>query len=140
VWIERRQLTEHAIADAAILAHAVANRTRLLNLLPRANRPSRAVLDQRLQTNLDIRELRFSDEETIGGEPLRNHAKVVIVDDAAAYIGSQNLYPGGMAGQPPMTQLGEFGYIIVGSEVPRLVLGDYWNRMWPLSRARTRRP
>jgi phosphatidylserine/phosphatidylglycerophosphate/cardiolipin synthase-like enzyme len=87
-----------------------------------------------------VRELRFSDESTIPvngqPQPLRNHAKVVIVDDAAAYIGSQNLYPGGMAARPPIQQLGEFGYVIVGPEVPALVLDDYWNRMWPLARSR----
>lgn len=126
---------------AAIVAHVQANRTRLTGLLPSVDRPSRAVVDERLQTNLDIRELRFSDEETItvagAPQPLRNHAKVVIVDDAAAYIGSQNLYPGGMAARPPIQQLGEFGYIIVGSQVPNLVLDNYWNRMWPLARSRT---
>jgi phosphatidylserine/phosphatidylglycerophosphate/cardiolipin synthase-like enzyme len=122
----------------AVIAHLRAN-------LPRLQRMQRqpvvggASMDE-VANNLEIRELRFSDEDNIlvngQPEPLRNHAKVLIVDDAAAYVGSQNMYPGGLAGQRPMTQLAEFGYIFLGETVHPTIVRDYWDRMWPLARGR----
>lgn len=132
----------------AIAAHARANFVRLSRSLPTGTRPDAAEVARLVASNLDVRELRFSDEAALPVDgsptpmPLRNHAKVVIVDDAAAYVGSQNLYPGGIAGNPPIQQLGELGFILVGrSAVEQQLLTDYWNRMWPLaSRTSTRRP
>lgn len=116
--------------------HLRTNLARLQRLQPQPLLNAGAVADA--VANLEIREMRFSDEQMIPvdgkDQPLRNHAKVLIVDDAAAYVGSQNMYPGGMAGAPPMTQLGEFGYIFVGETVPETMLGDYWERMWPLGK------
>jgi phosphatidylserine/phosphatidylglycerophosphate/cardiolipin synthase-like enzyme len=120
----------------AVAAHLRTNFPRLSRM--QSPRASRGAIEQQLQDNLDIRELRFSNEDTVSVEgtqmPLRNHAKVVIVDDAAAYVGSQNIYPGGMAGRPPFMQLGEFGYVISGAQVSEKLLPTYWEPMWGLAK------
>jgi phosphatidylserine/phosphatidylglycerophosphate/cardiolipin synthase-like enzyme len=50
-----------------------------------------------------------------------NHAKFFIVDDAAYYVGSQNLY---------VADLAEWGVIVDSAAQTQKVLEEYWNRVW----------
>jgi hypothetical protein len=49
------------------------------------------------------------------------HAKFVMVDDAAFYIGSHNLYP---------SDLQEFGNIVLDAESTRQIRQQYWDKVW----------
>ena len=61
--------------------------------------------------------LRSSDGETWqDGGTLANHAKVVVVDDRAFYLGSQNLY---------VANLAEFGAIVDDPKATKLFLANY---------------
>lgn len=53
-----------------------------------------------------------------------NHAKIMIVDEEAYVIGSDNLYPG---------YLSEFDYLVEGEEAVRRLLDDYWTPLWSYS-------
>ncbi|PRP95838.1 hypothetical protein ENSA5_37070 [Enhygromyxa salina] len=52
-----------------------------------------------------------------------NHAKIMIIDDEAYVVGSDNLYPG---------FLSEFNYLIEGDAV-RCMLDEYWEQLWGYS-------
>jgi phosphatidylserine/phosphatidylglycerophosphate/cardiolipin synthase-like enzyme len=54
------------------------------------------------------------------GMPYANHAKVVIVDDQAHYVGSQNLYDADLA---------EFGVIVDDQASTQRMLSEYWNHL-----------
>ena len=54
------------------------------------------------------------------GMPYANHAKVVVVDDQAHYVGSQNLYDANLA---------EFGVIVDDQPSTRQFLNDYWSKL-----------
>ncbi len=54
------------------------------------------------------------------GRPLANHAKVVIIDDQAHYVGSQNLYSADLA---------EFGVIVDDQPATRTFISEYWNQL-----------
>ncbi len=61
--------------------------------------------------------LRSSDSETWpSGGTLANHAKIVVVDDRAFYVGSQNLY---------VANLAEFGAIVDDAAATKLFLANY---------------
>ncbi|MBX3233337.1 MAG: hypothetical protein KIT84_33620 [Labilithrix sp.] len=65
--------------------------------------------------------LRQSPQATwASGRPLANHAKVVIVDDQAHYVGSQNVYDANLA---------EFGVIVDDQTATRQLLADYWTKL-----------
>jgi murine toxin len=53
-----------------------------------------------------------------------NHAKIMIVDDEAYVLGSDNLYPG---------FLSEFDYLVEGQQAVNDLLDNYWNRLWSYS-------
>ena len=53
-----------------------------------------------------------------------NHAKIMIVDDAAYVIGSDNLYPG---------YLSEVDYLVEGADAVNELIGTYWNPLWQYS-------
>ena len=55
-----------------------------------------------------------------------NHAKLMIVDDQAYVVGSDNLYPG---------FLSEFNYLIEGADVVNELIGSYWRPLWRYSGA-----
>jgi phosphatidylserine/phosphatidylglycerophosphate/cardiolipin synthase-like enzyme len=55
------------------------------------------------------------------GKPFANHAKVVAVDDAAFYIGSENLYP---------AQLQELGFIVEDPAAAALLRANYLEPLW----------
>lgn len=54
------------------------------------------------------------------GRPIANHAKVVIVDDQAHYVGSQNLYDANLA---------EFGVIVDDQTATKQLIADYWSNL-----------
>ncbi|MFP5273881.1 phospholipase D-like domain-containing protein [Coleofasciculus sp.] len=56
-----------------------------------------------------------------------NHAKVVIVDEELAYIGSQNLYDTSVVSHT------EFGFIIADPEKVKELIKKYWERLWRYS-------
>ena len=53
-----------------------------------------------------------------------NHAKIMIIDDEAYVIGSDNLYPG---------FLSEFDYLVEGVAAVNRMLDDYWTPLWRYS-------
>jgi len=53
-----------------------------------------------------------------------NHAKIMIVDDEAYVLGSDNLYPG---------FLSEFNYLVEGEEAVQHLLANYWDKLWEYS-------
>lgn len=53
-----------------------------------------------------------------------NHAKIMIVDDEAFVIGSDNLYPG---------FLSEFDYLVEGKDAVNKLLESYWEPLWKYS-------
>jgi murine toxin len=53
-----------------------------------------------------------------------NHAKIMIVDDEAYVIGSDNLYPG---------FLSEFDYLVEGKDAVKALIDSYWTPLWKYS-------
>lgn len=53
-----------------------------------------------------------------------NHAKLMVIDDEAYVVGSDNLYPG---------FLSEFNFLVEGVEAVRDVLKTYWEPLWKYS-------
>ena len=64
------------------------------------------------------------DDQWPDGRGMANHAKLVIADDAAFYLGSQNFYP---------AQLSELGYIVDDAAATRELLDGYFLKMWSMS-------
>jgi phosphatidylserine/phosphatidylglycerophosphate/cardiolipin synthase-like enzyme len=62
------------------------------------------------------------------GMPLANHAKVVIVDDRAHYVGSQNLYEADLA---------EYGVIVDDQAATRKFIADYYSKLAQYSQGTT---
>lgn len=55
------------------------------------------------------------------GERMGNHAKFMMIDDCAYYLGSQNLYP---------CNLGEWGVVIDDKAQAQKIIDEYWNPLW----------
>ncbi|WDE04859.1 phospholipase [Thalassomonas viridans] len=53
-----------------------------------------------------------------------NHAKIMVIDDEAYIVGSDNLYPG---------FLSEFNYLVEGEEAVGDLLKNYWGPLWKYS-------
>ena len=53
-----------------------------------------------------------------------NHAKIMVIDDEAYIVGSDNLYPG---------FLSEFNYLVEGGEAVDDLLTNYWGPLWKYS-------
>jgi phosphatidylserine/phosphatidylglycerophosphate/cardiolipin synthase-like enzyme len=88
-----------------------------------------AAVDDILCDKLHIAYLRTSEH----GQPELNHAKVLVADDKAFYVGSQNLYPGGMADRFA-PQLAEFGWIVDDEAATKDFLQTYWQPVWANSK------
>ena len=72
--------------------------------------------------HFNVAGIRFSDEDLWpDGGYIANHSKLMIVDDQAFYLGSQNLYPADLA---------EFGLIVDDATVTAELLDVYWDPMW----------
>ena len=70
----------------------------------------------------NIAGLRFSAEDVWpDGSNIGNHSKLMISDDQAFYLGSQNLYPADLA---------EFGLIVDDADLTAEVMAAYWEPMW----------
>ncbi|WP_423601504.1 RICIN domain-containing protein [Roseateles sp. MS654] len=76
--------------------------------------------------------LRMSEEQfwdspsTLPGPiPFANHAKFLMVDDLAFYVGSQNLYVSNNA---------EFGFVFDDAETTRKILSEYYKPLWDWSK------
>jgi phosphatidylserine/phosphatidylglycerophosphate/cardiolipin synthase-like enzyme len=66
--------------------------------------------------------IRFSGEDGwADGGYIANHSKLMIADDQAFYLGSQNLYPADLA---------EFGLIVDDAAVTAELMEAYWDPMW----------
>jgi phosphatidylserine/phosphatidylglycerophosphate/cardiolipin synthase-like enzyme len=92
---------------------------------PLPNAPTGAALRALLCQRLHVAPLRFSPEGTwAGGVPAANHAKLVLIDDQAFYIGSQNQY---------IADLTEFGYIVDDARAAGELYRDYWAPAWQYS-------
>ncbi len=84
--------------------------------------PRGAALDALLCRHLKVAPLRFSGDDTFpGGGAPGNHAKLVMIDDLAFHIGSQNLYPAGLT---------EFGYIVDDADAAADLDASYWQPLW----------
>jgi phosphatidylserine/phosphatidylglycerophosphate/cardiolipin synthase-like enzyme len=82
--------------------------------------------EQIASQRLSIATFRYSaDPAYPGNVPISNHAKTVIVDDAAFYIGSQNMYT---------CDLNEFGYIVEDAATAQAYVNLYWNPLWNWSK------
>ncbi len=62
------------------------------------------------------------------GMPQANHAKVVIIDEKAHYVGSQNLYN---------ASLSEFGIIVVDPTATAQFVADYYAKLFEFSKVTT---
>src|SRR5262249_18042579 len=72
--------------------------------------------------------LRFSSEDAFpDGVPYPLHAKFVMVDDQAFYIGSQNQYDAGLT---------EFGFMTDDARAGYTVVNTYWKNIWQQSSRR----
>lgn len=69
--------------------------------------------------------LRYSTQNPPDGK-VKSHTKLVMVDDAAFYMGSQNIYP---------ANLQEYGYFVFDKKLAQTMLKDYWNPAWKNSSA-----
>jgi phosphatidylserine/phosphatidylglycerophosphate/cardiolipin synthase-like enzyme len=82
----------------------------------------RATLCQKLH----VAPMRASAEDTWpDGNGYANHAKLVLVDDRALYIGSQNWYAANLA---------EFGYIVDDVSAAKDLSANYYDPLWENSR------
>jgi phosphatidylserine/phosphatidylglycerophosphate/cardiolipin synthase-like enzyme len=94
------------------------------------DRPDEVPAGQRVRDiicdKLHVTTLRPStDDVWPDGRHFGNHAKFVVVDDEAFYMGSQNLYDANLA---------EYGLIIDDPDVTDEVLSQYWFPMWEQSK------
>jgi phosphatidylserine/phosphatidylglycerophosphate/cardiolipin synthase-like enzyme len=77
-----------------------------------------------------IAPLRFSAEDTFpDGKAMPNHSKLLMVDDQAFYIGSQNLY---------LADLAEFGFLVDDARAAYQLRHDYYNKLWTWAGRRER--
>lgn len=91
---------------------------------PPAGMPSGAALRALLCQHLHIAPLRFAADGTFDGTVPGNHAKLLMADDQAFYIGSQNQYD---------ANLTEFGYIVDDTRAAAELKRDYWDHVWQWS-------
>jgi phosphatidylserine/phosphatidylglycerophosphate/cardiolipin synthase-like enzyme len=86
-----------------------------------------ATAERIVSQQFHLAQFRYSSDATYpGGVPIGNHAKTVIVDDAAFYIGSQNMYS---------SNLNEFGYIVEDSATAQSYVTSYWTPLWNWSKS-----
>ena len=84
-----------------------------------------SVLRHSVEDNLRVSYIRHDGESTYeDGTNIGNHSKFFIIDDKAAYIGSQNLY---------MADLAEWGVIVDNEDETKKMIEEYWNPMWNAS-------
>jgi phosphatidylserine/phosphatidylglycerophosphate/cardiolipin synthase-like enzyme len=85
-----------------------------------------AAAQQIAAQRLSVATFRYSADATYPlNMPIGNHAKTVIVDDAAFYIGSQNMYT---------CDLNEFGFIVEDAAAAQSYVTNYWTPLWNWSK------
>ncbi len=88
--------------------------------------PAGTTMATLLCTHLHVTTLRQgADEVWTDGATFANHAKLVISDDAAFYLGSQNWYP---------ALLSELGYIVDDVTATHELIEGYYAKLWAASR------
>jgi len=88
--------------------------------------PSGSDVRTLLCAKLHVTALRPSNDDAWpSGAHFANHAKLVIADDAAFYLGSQNWYP---------TNLFELGYIVDDTTAAHQLVDTYYTPLWTASR------
>ena len=88
--------------------------------------PANTTTSSMLCSRFHVTTLRPSaDDRWPDGASFANHAKLVIVDDAAFYIGSQNWYP---------SNLPELGYIVDDPAMTQQLMDAYYNQAWQQSK------
>jgi phosphatidylserine/phosphatidylglycerophosphate/cardiolipin synthase-like enzyme len=104
------------IAEVALRARDAIERN------PPPGAPSGAALRELLCRKLHVAPLRFSAEDAFpDGVPYPNHAKLVLIDDQAFYIGSQNQYDAGLT---------EYGILVDDERAGRTLLASYFQPLW----------
>lgn len=82
-------------------------------------------LREKVENNLRVCFIRHAKQGTYkDGKTIGNHSKFFIVDDLAAYIGSQNLY---------MCDLAEWGVVVDDAKETKKMINDFWNPLWNAS-------
>ncbi|SMF58152.1 phospholipase D-like domain-containing protein [Pseudobacteriovorax antillogorgiicola] len=73
--------------------------------------------------NLEVASLRIADGQNQwpSGGPIGNHSKLIIADEQAFYLGSQNLYP---------SNLQEFGLVMDSETFTGELIDQYWQPIW----------
>jgi phosphatidylserine/phosphatidylglycerophosphate/cardiolipin synthase-like enzyme len=81
-------------------------------------------VDDLLCKRLYLAQIRFTPgvDRLPGGVGIRNHAKMIAVDDSTFYVGSQNIYP-------PNRNM-EFGIIISDKDQFAYFKSHYWDNLW----------
>ena len=107
----------------SMLVQLVRNTTRLIN---------KYVLDPYKTQNsfcekLSLAPLRFDTAMATweNGKPMNNHSKLIVIDEASFYIGSQNIY---------YANLQEHGLIVNDEAATQHLLEHYWDPLWENSR------
>ena len=87
-----------------------------------------------LCNKLHLTSIRYSSEDVWPGAstPIPNHAKFMMVDDQAFYVGSHNLYPSSPIGADYL--LSEAGLIVDHAASANYVFTHYWAPLWNSSR------
>lgn len=111
-------------------APATINEKVLRTLMADRNK-SEADAKRILASGLRVASFRYSADATYPIQPsipkavpIPNHAKTLMVDDAAFYIGSQNMYA---------SNLSEFGYIVEDPTAAATYISQYWTPLWRAS-------
>jgi hypothetical protein len=84
-----------------------------------------AMMAQGVSASTLCTKFHFGITRDASGALVGHHAKLVIADESAFYMGSQNLYPGGTAGTY-IPQLAEFGFIVDDPGSTQSLLSRYW--------------
>jgi phosphatidylserine/phosphatidylglycerophosphate/cardiolipin synthase-like enzyme len=84
-----------------------------------------AALRKKVEQNLRVCFIRHAKKNTYAdGKTIGNHSKFFIIDDMAAYVGSQNLY---------MCDLAEWGVIVDDASETQKMIKDFWTPLWDAS-------
>ena len=61
-----------------------------------------------------------------------NHSKFFMIDEQTFYVGSQNLYPGGIgsSGTDIVVDLNEYGYLVDDAALAAQIRTEYWEPLW----------
>lgn len=71
---------------------------------------------------LHVAPIRLGDADSWpDGQPFANHSKVIVIDEDAFYVGSQNLY---------RSNLAEYGYVIDDQQHTSELLQSLWEPLW----------